>query len=91
MIDIGAHRARAAGPPRPDRRRDVIDDRDRGIAGPNAPCHPMGKIRTIDDHKNIGRGRRHRDSGFPDTPQDHRELFYNRRQSHDRQLLDRKQ
>ena len=56
VIDIGAHRACPAGPPRPDRGRHVIDDRDRGIAGPNASCHPMGEVGAVDDHEDIGRG-----------------------------------
>ena len=42
MIDIDAHRARPAGPPRPDRGRDVVDDRDRGIAGADASVPPDG-------------------------------------------------
>src|ERR1700737_1738867 len=91
MIDIGAHRARPAGPPRPNRGRNVVDNRNRGIAGPNPPCHPMGKIGAVDDHENVGRGFRHGSGGFPDTPQDHGELLHDRPQSHNRQLFDRKQ
>jgi hypothetical protein len=91
VIDVAQHRARPARPPRPDRRRYVINDRQRGIAGPDPPCHPMGEVGTVDDHKNVRRGLRHRDGGLPDHPQKPRQLLHDRRKSHDRQFFDRKQ
>src|SRR6266704_719123 len=91
MIDIAKHRARPAGPPRPDRGRYVVDDRDGGIAGPNAPRHPVGEIGAVDDDENVRRCLRHRIRGLADAPQDHRQLLHDRRQAHDRQFFDRKQ
>src|SRR5258706_1499166 len=91
MIDIGAHRARPAGPPGPNRGGNVVDDRYRGIAGPNAPRDAVGKMGLVDDHEKFGRGLLNSSGGFPDTPRDHRKLLDARRQSYNRQLFDRKQ
>ena len=43
------------GPPRPDRRRDVIEDRDRRRAGAHPARDAVGEIRTVDDDQRIGR------------------------------------
>ncbi len=60
VIDIDAHRLRPAGPPCPDRGRDIVDDRDRGIARTHAPRHPVGEVGTVDDDEYVGRGLRDR-------------------------------
>ena len=51
----------------------------------------MGEIGTVDDDENIGRGRDHGIDGFPDQPQDFRQLLDDGGKAHDRELLDRKQ
>src|ERR1700730_953046 len=56
MVDIAEHGARPAGPPRPDRGGDVVNDRYRGIAGPNPSCPPIGSSQVLDDHANVRRG-----------------------------------
>src|SRR5580698_2800536 len=52
-IDIAAHGAGAPGPPGPNRRRDVIDNRYCGRCGANPPRHTVGEIRAVDDDQNI--------------------------------------
>ncbi len=91
MVDIPAHGAGPARSPRPDRRRDVIHDRDRRISLADAPCHTMGKIRTVDDHQHVGLRLQGRLRDLADAPQDQRQFPRDRGQPHDRELLDRKQ
>ena len=66
VIDIGAHRPRPARPPCPDRGGDIVDDRNRGIARPHAPCDPVGEIRTVDDDEHVRSSLRDRGRGHPD-------------------------
>ena len=91
MIHIAAHRLRPAGSPGPHRRRNIVHDGQGRTPCTNALCHAMGKIGTVDDDKNVGRGRNHGIGGVANPPQDHRQLLHHRRKSHDRQLFDRKQ
>src|SRR5919109_1690525 len=53
MIDVAAHHPRAAGPPRPDRGRDVFDNRNFRIGGADPPRDTAGKARTVDDDENV--------------------------------------
>src|SRR6185437_14458923 len=91
MIDIAQHGAGPAWPPRPDGRRHIIDDRDRGIARAHMARHAMGEVRTIDDDQNIRLSRHHGIRGLPDQPQDLRQLHHDAGKADDRQFLDRKQ
>src|SRR3984885_9117117 len=91
MIDIGPHGARPARPPRPNRWRDVVNDRDRRIAGPHPAGDPMGKVRAIDDDENVGLCAQHSGGGLPDQTQHFWKLFDDGRKADDRQLLDRKE
>src|SRR3954465_1124514 len=91
MIDIFQHRARPPGPPRPHRRRDIVDDRNPGILGANAFGDAMGEVRAVDDHKNIRRRFRHRNGGFLDQPEDLRQVPDDGGEPDDRELFDRKQ
>src|SRR5262245_25604823 len=81
MVDIAPHGARAAGPPRPHRRRDVIDDRYgwRLLADPS--CDPMGQFRTVDDDEDI---RSRRDDRFGDRA----DIAKDRRQMRDQPQTD---
>jgi hypothetical protein len=51
----------------------------------------MGKVGTIDDHKNVRLRTHDCADGFPDKTQNLRQLFYDSRKAYDRELLDRKQ
>ena len=53
-IDIGAHRRRAAGPPRPDRRADIVDHRQIRQRAPDAARDAMGEIGAVDDDERVG-------------------------------------
>ena len=59
-IDIGAHRLGAPRPPRPDRRADVVDDRQVGQRAPHAPRDAMGEVGAVDDDERVGPRRRRR-------------------------------
>src|SRR5580704_12710632 len=88
LIDISAHGARAAGPPRPDRGRDVIEDRDFGREPAHAAGDPMGEIGTIDDHQRIRSRGDHGGRGLANPAKNHRQPARDRRNTHDRKLVD---
>ena len=53
VIDVAAHRARAARPPGPDRGRDVVDDRDRAVEAMHEARDPERVGRAVDDHQRM--------------------------------------
>ena len=91
VIDIAAHGARPARPPRPDRRRDVIHDRDGAVLLADAAGDPMGEIRRVDDDHHIGPliERSARRSGG--CAQDHRQGLGDAGQADDGEIVDAKQ
>ncbi len=90
VIDIGPHRARPARPPRPDGRRDVVDDRNPRRTGAHAFGDAMGEIGAVDDDENVGRRLDHGIGRLADAPQDRRQLPDHGGKPDDRQFLDRK-
>ena len=64
VVDIGAHLARPPGPPGPDARADVVDDREVRPAPAHARGDRVGEIRAVDDdeHVRLGRDDRRRPS-----------------------------
>ena len=67
LIDISAHGAGAAGPPRPDRGRDVIEDRNFGREPAHAAGNPVGEIGTVDDHQSVRARRDHGGGGLRES------------------------
>ncbi len=56
VIDIGAHLAGPARPPRPHARRNVVDDRNERRALADALGDGMRELRRVDDHDGVGLG-----------------------------------
>ena len=81
-------RARRAARPTPRARR----NRRSGSRArrPNAPRHPMGEIRAVDDDQRVGRSRNHQIRGVANAPQDERQPPRDRGKSDDRELVDGK-
>ena len=89
VVDVRAHGARAAGPPGPNRRADVIDDRDGGCARAHAPRHAMGEFRAVDDHQHIGPGGNHRVGRLANARKDFRQARRDGGKAHDGQFAER--
>ena len=90
-VDISAHFLRAPAPPNPYRRRYIVDDGDRRIAGANAPRHAMREIRAVDDDQDVRLFFQHGLGRFANPPQDQRQSLGDRHETYDRQFLDRNQ
>src|SRR5579883_3002624 len=89
VVDIGAHRTGAAGPPRPDRGRHIVDDRDGGPRRPHPPRDPVGEVRAVDDDQHV---RPYRDDALgrgADVAQDRGELARDRGEADDREVVGR--
>ena len=54
VIHIGPHGSRAARPPCPHGRTDIVDDRNGARARPHAFRYAMGEVRTVYDDQGIG-------------------------------------
>jgi len=89
-VDISAHRARPARPPSPDRRRDIIEYRNRRQAAAHAARHAVSEIRAVDDDQCVGVRSNHHLGGFADPPQNHRQTPRNGVKADDGQVVDRK-
>ena len=90
LIDISAHGARTSGSPGPDRRRDVIDDRNLGRRAAHPAGDPMGEVRAVDDDERVGPRRDDGVRGLANAPQDQRQPPRNGAEPENRQLLDGK-
>ena len=88
LIDISAHGAGAAGPPRPDRGRDVIEDRDFGREPAHAAGDPVGEIGAVDDHQRVRARGDHGGGGLANPAKNHRQPARDCRNAHDRKLVD---
>ena len=53
VIDVGAHRPRAPRPPSPDRRADIVHDRDCRGSRPHHARDAVGEIRAVDDDEHV--------------------------------------
>ena len=56
MVDVARHLAGAPGPPGPDRRRHVVDDRQIRPAPRDPLRHLVREIRAVDDDEHVGLG-----------------------------------
>ena len=83
VIDIAAHLACPAGPPRPDARRDVVDDGHVRRPFAHALCHLVGEFGAIEDHERVGRLRDHGVDRLPDAPPDIRQAGQHVNEAHD--------
>src|SRR5580704_17660652 len=88
LIDISAHGAGATGPPRPDRGRHVIEDRDFGREPAHAARDAVGEIGTVDDHQCIRARGDHGGRGLANPAKNHRQPARDCRNAHDRKLVD---
>ena len=70
----GLHRRRAARPPRPDARADIVDDRDGRVGRPHLACDAQAEIRAVDGDQAIWLLRHDRARGLADAPHQARQV-----------------
>ena len=90
LVDISAHGARASGPPCPNRRRDVVEDRNRRREPAHPAGDPMREVRAVDDDERVRARGDDGLRGFADAPKNLRQPLRDRGKPDDRQLVDRK-
>ena len=78
-IDVAAHSARPARPPRPNRRRNVVDNRNRRRQTSHPARHPMGEIRAVDNDKRVRSRGDDCKRGFTDAAKNLRQPLWDRR------------
>ena len=91
MIDIAAHLACPARPPRPDARRDVVDDGDMRRPFAHALCHLMGEFGAVEDHERVGTLRDHGVDRLPDAPPNIRQAGQHVDEAHDGNFREREE
>src|SRR5271170_2130734 len=89
-IYIIAHGPGAPRAPRPYRRRDIVNDRDRRHLGAHPAGDAVGEIGAVDDDDRVRTGGDDRIGRFPDSPQDHRQTPRNRADADNGEIVDRK-
>ena len=89
VIHIGPHLRRAAGPPGPNRRADIIDDGNLRRALPDGFGDPVGEIRTVDDDEHVGLCRNNRIGREADALQNRRQPRDDRGDAHHGNLFER--
>ena len=90
VVDVAVHGARPSRPPRPNRRRDVIEDGDFGSAATNLASDPVGKIRTVDNDERMRACFDDHVGGFPDVAQNRGQSPRYSGEADDRKFIDRK-
>src|SRR5690348_8676187 len=89
VIDIAAQLLGAAGPPSPNRRRYVLDDRNLRSDAMNAPRYSTGEGRAVDDDKGMRSPRDDLRGCEPDQAQYRRQTARYGTKADDRQVADR--
>src|SRR6185437_5974753 len=77
------------GSPRPDRRRDVIENGNGRSHAAHATRNPVSEVGTVDDDEGIRSRRDDSVRGLTDAAQDQRQAPRNRREANDRDVIDR--
>src|SRR4051794_13729733 len=91
MIDVRAHPARAPGAPGPDRRADIVDDRQLRQPLAHALRDRMGEIRGVDDDERVGALGDDRRDGRIGAAQDQGQALQDVHQPHDRDVGEREE
>ena len=91
MIYVCAHLVRAARPPCPNRRTNVIDDGNIWCLLAHTPRHTMGEFRAIDDDQDVRIRRYDRIGSLPDAVQNFRQACRDCGKPDDREISERKE
>src|SRR6185437_4570743 len=90
VINVAAHGTRAPRPPCPDRRTNIVDDRNFRRPLADTACNAMRKLGAVDDDDNVRVRRNRRVGGLTNPPQNFRQSCRNRGKAHDGQFAKRK-
>ena len=91
MVDIGAHPARPARAPHPDRRADIVDHGQPRQRAAHLAGDAMREVRAVDQHESIRPRRDRRFRRFVDAGEQGRQTPHHGQQAIDRDVIQREQ
>ena len=91
MVNVSPHRRRPPCPPRPDRWRHVIDDRDRAVEPVRVARDAKRKRRAVDNHQGMRVLRQDRPNCLHHVPDDARQPSWDGSKTDDGKIADGKQ